>query len=63
MSKGFEHTSLDRGERENKPFAHELVHARIKLEMSCTVYRIDIPMMEEIGAINPIANLMLKLYI
>ena len=36
-SKGIEHASLDRGERENKPFARELVHASIKLEMSCTV--------------------------
>ena len=29
--------TLDRVERENKPFARELVHASIKLEMSCTV--------------------------
>ena len=36
-SKGIEHVSLDRGEQENKPFARELVHASIKLEMSCTV--------------------------
>ena len=36
-SKGIEHASLDRGERENKPFARELVHASIKLEMSCTI--------------------------
>ena len=37
MSKRVEHASLNRGERENKPFARELVHASIKLEMSCTV--------------------------
>ena len=43
MSKGIEHASVDRGERKNKPFAWELVHASIKLEMSCTVNGYHMP--------------------
>ena len=37
-NKEIEHASLDIGEQENKPFACEIVHASIKLEMSCTVH-------------------------